>query len=445
MVFPFVPKLIQIKLPFMNKMKLLLTLAIPVVVLSQDALAQSSRLTARANWTHNGAEFKRNDSTAYNYLSTSRGGDLNNLLKFDEANNWSYVMGDTQNNNMRWVQEFDAANNLVSKVSQEWDMVFTNSWVNKFKYIYSYNSSNKLSAMVTQHWDGTSAWITDSKNAYSYNPANQLSTDQFQLWDGVSYVADSNVTYYYDPSGNVINATKVKFVAGTPVFTTQVNHTFNGMNKLLTATHSTWNGASWDNTEMYTNTYDSSGNRTTQLHQTWDGAAFLNDMLHIYSNFAAGNNPQTEIAQTWDTTGSGSWVDKYKYAYTYNSNRQMTSATRQSNDISIGWTHTFGDTKSNYYYGTFVSVKNVSNVGGTANLYPVPAESLLNIDLNWNQSQAATVTISDMQGRVVKSLNIAAAAKQHASVSVADFANGMYLVTINGTNGQIVKQIVVAH
>ena len=67
----------------MNKMKLLLTLAIPVVVLSQDAQAQSTRLTAQAHWTHNGAEFKRFDSTAYNYLSTSRGGDLKSLLKFD--------------------------------------------------------------------------------------------------------------------------------------------------------------------------------------------------------------------------------------------------------------------------------------------------------------------------------------------------------------------------
>jgi hypothetical protein len=446
MVFTFVPKLIQIKLPFMNKMKLLLTLAIPVVVLCQDAQAQSSRLTAQANWTHNGAEFKRNDSTAYNYFSTSRGGDLNSQLKFDDASNWSFVMGDTQNNNMRWVQEFDASNNLVTKVSQEWDMIFTMSWVNKFKYIYSYNSSNMKTSMVTQHWDGTSAWITDSKNVYTYNAANQLSTDLFLLWDGVgAYVSNKNTAYYYDASGNVINETMYTFVASTPVFTSEVNYTYDAGNRVLTTTNAVWNGAGWDNTDMTTNTYDSAGNRTTQLMQNYDGSVFVNDMLHIYSNFTGGH-PQTEIAQSWDTTGSGSWVDMHKYAYTYNSHHQMTSATSQSYDISIGWTQAFGDTKSNYYYGSYVAgVKNISNAGGTASLYPVPTQSVLNIDVKWNQAQSATIIISDMQGKTVKSMTTQSGTSAHASVDVANFAEGIYLVRIVGTEGQIVKQIVVAH
>lgn len=427
----------------MNKMNLLFTLAIPVM-LCQDAQAQSTRLTAQAHWTHNGAEFKRNDSTAYNYLSSSRGGDLNNQLKFDEANNWSYVMGDTQNNNMRWIQEFDASNNLITKVSQQWDMLLL-TWANTFKYIYTYNSSNKIAAMVTQHWDGTSAWITDSKNVYTYNAGNQLSFDQFQLWDGIAaYVPSSQVTYYYDAAGNKINETSNSFVASTPVFTTQVNYTYNAANKQLTATHSDWNGAGWDNTEMFSNTYDSSGNRTTRLHQTYDGTAFVNNMLHLYSSFTGGN-PQGEIAQTWDTTGGGTWVDTYKYTYTYNGGGKLTSATRQSNDISIGWTYAFGDTKSNYYYGTFLSVKDVTTAGGNATLYPVPAQSMVNIDLNWSKAQSATVVITDMQGKVVKSQNVPFGATQHIAVSVSDLATGMYLMNINGTEGQIVKQIVVAH
>ncbi len=427
----------------MNKMKLLLTLAIPVL-LSQDTQAQSSRLTAQAHWMHNGAEFKLNDSTAYNYFSTTRGGDLNHQLNFDDATNWSYTMGDTQNNNMRYVQEFDANNNLTVKVSQEWDAVSTFSWVNKWKNIYTYNSSNMLVSMVVQHWDGTSAWITDSKNVYQYNAANQLYQDQYQLWDGISsYVNSSQITYYYDIDGNMINSTGVQFVGGAPVFTTQVNYTFNSDKKELTATHSMWNGASWDNTEKFTNTYDSASNRLTRLHQTYDGTGFVNDMLDLYSNFD-GSNPQQQITQMWDTTGGGFWADTYKYALTYNANGQLTSSSRQSNDISIGWTNTFGDTKDNYYYGTYVSVKSVSNHGGTANMYPVPAESLLNIDLNWNVSQASTLTISDMQGRVIKTQSIPAA-KNFVSVSVADFATGIYTVRLNGTDGQIVKQIVVSH
>jgi hypothetical protein len=177
----------------MNKMKLLLTLALPVFI-GQELHAQSTRLTAQATWMHNGAEFKRNDSTAYSYLSTSRGGDLNSLLKFDESLNWSFVAGDSLNNNARELQEFDASNNLTTKITQTWNSV-AGTWDNQFKYIYTYNSANKITSMVTQHWDGTSAWVTDSKNVYSYNAANQLSTDLFQAWDGAAYVSASQVTY----------------------------------------------------------------------------------------------------------------------------------------------------------------------------------------------------------------------------------------------------------
>jgi hypothetical protein len=428
----------------MNKTKLLLTLAIPVLI-CQDTQAQS-RLTAAADWTHNGAEFIRTDSTSYNYFSTVRGGDLKNQLKFDNASKWTFE-GDTLNNNSRWVQEFDAANRLTTRVSQWWDGMISFTWINQFKYIYTYNSAGSLATKITQHWDGTSAWITDSKNVYTYNAANQLSYDQFQVWDGVSsYVAASQITYYYDASGNIINETSNDFISSTPVFTAKVDYTYNSANKMLTANHATWNGAGWDNTEMYTHTYDTSNRRTTSLHQNFDGTAYVNDMLMLFSDFS-GSNAMTEIDQMWDTTGMGSWNDTYKFAYTYNGNGQLTSATRQSNDISVGWTNTSGDTKANYYYGAFVSsVKSVSNTGGTVSMFPVPAQNTVNINVNWNTPQTSTVIVSDMAGRVVKTVSVPYGANQFANMSVAELANGNYMVNIVGsTEGRVVKQIVVAH
>jgi hypothetical protein len=427
----------------MNKMKLLLTLALPVFI-GQELHAQSTRLTAQATWMHNGAEFKRNDSTAYSYLSTSRGGDLNSLLKFDESLNWSFVAGDSLNNNARELQEFDASNNLTTKITQTWNSV-AGTWDNQFKYIYTYNSANKVTSMVTQHWDGTSAWVTDSKNVYSYNAANQLSTDLFQAWDGAAYVSASQVTYYYDASGNKINETSVNFVSSSPVFNTKVDYTYNSANKLLTATNATWDGASWDNIDMQAHTYDTANRKTSSLHQNWNGTAFVNDMIRLYSDFTPAGSAQTEILQTWDTAGTGSWVDMNKFTHSYNSSNQLTSSVRQSMDISIGWTYAMGDTRNNYYYGTFVTVKNVSNAGGDANFYPVPAQSVLNVELNWNKAQSATLTINDMTGRAITTVALPTTAKHQVAVPVNNLANGMYTVVINGAEGQIVKQIVVAH
>lgn len=428
----------------MNKTKLLLTLALPVLM-AQDTQAQS-RLTAAANSTHDGAEFKATDSTVYTYYSSVRGGDLKNQLKFDNAVNWTFL-GDTLNNNMRWVQEFDAANNLSTRVSQVWDGLVTFSWVNQFRYLYTYNTAGKKASMITQHWDGTSAWITDSKNVYTYNAANQLSYDQFQVWDGVSsYVPASQVTYYYDASGNVINETSNAFVSSTPIFTSKIDFTYNAANKMLTATHANWNGAGWDNSVMYTNSYDTSNRTTSELYQTFDGTSFVNNTLKLYSDFTDAN-PMTEIDQTWDTAGMGSWNDMYRFTYAYNTNGQMTSSSRQSNDISIGWTNASGDTHANYYYGSYVaSVKNVSNNAGTAALFPVPAESTVNVNLNWNTAQSSTIVVTDVMGRVVRSISVPYGATQFSNFSVADLSNGNYFVTITGSvEGAIVKQIVVAH
>jgi hypothetical protein len=329
-------------------------------------------------------------------------------------------------------------------VSQNWDAVGM-AWENEFKYIYTYTSSGKVATMVVQHWDGTSAWITDSKNVYTYNAANQLSYDQFQLWDGISaYVPNKQVTYYYDMAGNVVNETNNDFVASTPVFTSKVDYTYNTANKMLTSTHSDWNGAGWDNTEMHTYTYDTSNRRTSELHQNYDGTAFVNDMMKLYSDFI-GSNAGTEIDQIWDTAGAGSWNDTLKFAYTYNTLGQLTSATRQSYDISIGWTNVLGDTKANYYYGSFTSVKDVAANGGTANLFPVPASNSVNVSIKWNEAQNSVIVITDMLGRPVVTRNLNAGATE-ATIPVSELAAGNYLVNINGANGaSVVKQIVIAH
>lgn len=427
----------------MNKMKLLFTLAVPVF-LSQATQAQSSRLTAQAHWTHDGAEFKRTDSSFYNYLSSSRGGDLNNMLKFDDGTMYTFVLGDTQNNQTRWIQEFDGSNHLTSKVEQQWDLLLL-TWANTMKYVYTYTASNMKATMITQHWDGTSAWITDSKNTYTYNAAGKLSQDDFALWDGVSaYVLNSQKLYYYDGSGHMVSETWQDIVGGSPVSTNRVNYTYTSTGKLHTTTNGTWNGVAWVDVDMYENTYDTSGRRISELHSINNGTVFVNDMMRLFSDFS-GSNATTEINQTWDTAGTGSWNDKNKYSMTYNSSGQMTSKTGQSYDISIpGWVFAFGDTKANYYYGSYVSVKDINNAGGTAKMFPVPAENILNVEFNWNKAQASTVAITDMAGHVVMTINVAANQKSLA-IPVADLATGIYMVNIVGAEGSIVKQIAVAH
>lgn len=429
----------------MKRMKLLFTLALPLI-LSQDLQAQtSSRLIAEAHWSSTGAVFIPVDSTHFTY-SNDRGGDLNHIQKYDNSNTWYY---DTvYHNSWAYSQTFDANNNIATATSQYWDGT---TWILYSKTLYSYNSSNQMTSKIMQSWGGSS-WQPVSKNVYSYNISGNLETDVYHTWDTLTlaFVAASQKTYYYDLMNRMINETDQN-LTGSPVYTYQWAYTYADSN-VLTIAYNVWDGSGWANNNLVTNAYDSSDNRTSQLFQYWDAmtSAYVNSSLDLYSNFTSNHMPQTDIRQWWDNTGSGSWVNQMRYMHSYNSFGQLVNTVGESWSLAGIFQFALGDPKANYYYETYTTsnntaVKHVTNTNGTANVYPVPAQNVLNVDLKWNQAQAAVISICDVAGRVVAQMNVPVANTFSGSIPVANLANGTYIVRIDGTNGQVVKQIVVSH
>ena len=430
----------------MKRKILLLTLAIPVI-LCQSAQAQtSSRLTAQAHWTSDGATLNPQDSTAYTYLSGGRGGDLNSQMKYDMATNWTF--DSVYNNNLYYLQTFDANNNVLSTITQYWSGT---TWVNWTNVLYTYNSNNQVLTMTNQSWGGAS-WANASQDVYSYNTAGQLYSDQYNVWNGLtsSFDPSSQRIFFYDVSGNLLQEIDQTYNSGTTLYdyTAQYLYSYSG-SQLLTTVYSTWTGSSWVSNYMTTNTYDSTGNLLTNLYQTYSGTAWVNQNLKVYSSFTSSHLPQNEIDQVWDNTGSGSWDNVTEYMYTYNSHGQMTSSIGESWNVGVGWEFASGDPAAFYYYEPYTpavtAVKNVVNNGGDVNVYPVPAQNTLNIDLNWTVAQTATIAIYDMSGRMINKLDAPMGTQYHASLPVNNLADGVYMIRVDGTQGQVVKQIVVAH
>jgi hypothetical protein len=76
----------------------------------------------------------------------------------------------------------------------------------------------------------------------------------------------------------------------------------------------------------------------------------------------------------------------------------------------------------------------------------VPAQSTLNITVNWNIAQGSTITVTDMTGRIVKTLPVPSGKSVFTTLPVDGLTAGNYLVTITGAvEGNIVKQVTVAH
>ncbi len=435
----------------MNKMKLLFTLAIPVI-LSQNVQAQtSSRLTAESHWSNNGATFVPVDSSDFVYTSDMRGGDLKNTLKYDNSTTWVYVNDSAYQNSQYVSQEFDSAtNNLTSMTMQYWNDTI---WVLSTRTLYTYNSANMVTSKIQQTWNHT-MWVPTSEDIYTYDAGSGLMIlDQYETWNSLTSAFDpmSQKVYSYDVvSHKLLSEVDQNTAGGVLSYTGEFTYTYSSRWQLLTTTFSTWSSG-WVNNNMTTNAYDTSGDMITALYQTWDpiGMAWMNVTYDIYSNFTATHKAQSQIHQTWVSTGAGMWVNNMQDTYTYNTFDQMTSSVGESWNIVGVFEFAAGDPAAMYYYNTYThvtAVKNVTNTNGDANVYPVPASNMLHIDLKWNAAQTATIAIYDMAGRMVTpQISTPASVEYHTAMSVNNLANGMYVVRINGAEGQVVKQIVIAN
>jgi hypothetical protein len=106
------------------------------------------------------------------------------------------------------------------------------------------------------------------------------------------------------------------------------------------------------------------------------------------------------------------------------------------------------DVNNRYYYSTYGSsgVAQLSNATCHLNVYPNPAANFVNIDMQWQNPQAFSVAIYDIQGRLMQSWSEAATAHYEKLIPISHIPAGNYFIKItNSNNEQITKQLVVTH
>ncbi len=75
-------------------------------------------------------------------------------------------------------------------------------------------------------------------------------------------------------------------------------------------------------------------------------------------------------------------------------------------------------------------------------LYPNPAQDLLNIELSEMTAQPVRVEMYDMEGRMIRSINMK---ERQARIVVGDLPRGLYLMKINGEPGQLYRKIILGN
>jgi hypothetical protein len=97
-------------------------------------------------------------------------------------------------------------------------------------------------------------------------------------------------------------------------------------------------------------------------------------------------------------------------------------------------------------YGKFSSVNTIGNVLVT-NAYPVPATDNVNVELYALSSDNVVVSISDVSGKVVKSLGSQSLAVggNLITASVSELNNGLYFLNVVSNGSKTTYRFTVAH
>lgn len=416
---------------------------------SKATSGTGSRLVSYAYLVNDAVSYVYSDSFHLQYSGT-RGGDFIHIpIKYDTALGMHYNTATSLwVNQVQYTQNFDANNNLTDQTQKVWYAV-TSIWVNYMHNVYTYDAAGNMLTNISQLWNTPlAAWDNDNKNSYTYDANNNQITNTYQAWNTVNAVWDNS-----QKTTNVFNAANKITVSIFQLWNTAMatwdnsvrhTYTYDANNNKLTDLNESWNGSTnmWDKYSQKLYTYGPSNELLTQVNQDWNGSTWDNVKKYNYSNFS-GINPMLEIDQNWNSNTS-SWDNFERYQNTYNAYGQYLDRYQDSWNVGGFWQPVSGDFAYRFHYEEYsTDVKNVSAIGGSANVYPVPASDKLNIDITWDEPQAFTINLFDIQGRISRSWQMPSSKTFHHAIPVAELPAGTYFLRIDGTQGHIVKQLLI--
>lgn len=383
---------------------------------------------------------------------------------------------------------------------QSWDQS-SGSWIQGTRNTNSYNASNLRDSIFGETWVNGS-WQTNFLYTFTYNSDQTVN----QVLEQVNISSNTTIlirqTYSYPDNTSYQVLTESGNNSTWTVIGRSTIHYLGSKNKVLTSLTENWINNQWVNGIFQTTTYDNNNYRTNMLSQLWNSTSqsYVNSSQTNYTNSSNGRVAQ-QVDQQWNT-GTNTWVNQTQTNYTYNCNTSLTilpltliefTASKNNSYILLTWQTTneinsdhfviqrslngadFTDigrinahgkinVTDNYNYidntnviksgtvyyrlqivdkdGKAVDSKiitvSINNQDIGLVIKPIPAHSFLTITTGALKS---IVTISNLSGQVLLKQNINTAGEHQ--INTSSFAKGIYIVSINTTQGSITQKAVI--
>jgi hypothetical protein len=392
-----------------------------------------SRLIAVAYSDADNGNFEVSDSLICSYTGDRGYDEQLEEWKFDNSFGWSYDNGNFEES-FRSTRTYNSAGRIATMMSEMKDgsswviddmdrLTYTSSGlVDTYFYAYFdgsdwdssktinlYNTAGKSTGDISQSWDAsTNSWENNYRNRIVLNTSNEPDSSIFESWDQTAGAWQTKIiTKYTYASGKLANTVTHMDMNGTWVNGNRTSYTYHTNGKVLTELYESWDAmtAAWRNQNKATYTYSSSGQVTNTLRES-------------YTNNA--------------------WVDDRKSDYTYNSFGQVLVETEQSYRLGQWWP---SYQSRNYYEIYFpVSVKNTA-AHSQLKLYPVPARDRVNVQLDLDKPVNVNISIFDMSGKVVKSVNLPTVSQYNGHIDVASLPAGNYVMKMTGAGGPQIQKL----
>ncbi|OVE80081.1 hypothetical protein BVY01_00890 [bacterium I07] len=269
----------------------------------------------------------------------------------------------------RQVNTYDAQGHLTLTEDFFWD----NGWVKNRIVENQYNAQGQMETTTyTMDILNDGNWVQTSRTNYIYHPSGLLATELDEVRDFATstMVNHWQTTYGYDAEGNLTEQVKMVWENEAWLFITRFRATYNAIGDMIEEVWDEGYNNVWNIVGRTVYTYDANNNLTEELSQNWSG-----NWRDSNRTLTTNNNlgfPIEVIDQVWK---NAAWENLTRYLLSYPGGGTVVE------DFPSQQPNTFQMTN-----------------------YPNPFNPRTTIEFLLPEIDLISITIYDMQGRVIRTL-----------------------------------------
>ncbi len=370
--------------------------------------------------------------------------DSTNHCYMEKGYSWDYIH-QKWNLNGRTLRFYDSLNQLNRFENYSW-YSSTNTWQAYEQFRYQYNSNGLLSQKIqASGFNINTTWEDEYRRDYVYNSGAKIDTVFIYKYDSlISNWRFLNITVNtYDSIGNIINSIgQLKDSLGNFYDVSRYFYKYNASNYLtlfsseyISSITNKWVG--WWKYRLY---YDANNNVTSHWGFDYDTTNQTWDSLRVYSaDFESSLSNQDIIIPRHNHLFNGSMnLDEF-YPLMKQSNNALKHYSIYTQDYFSGVYY------QEYYYTFYYSAvdASISNqaIESQITIYPNPAKSILNIEIQNLNNELGIIEIYDIQGR--KFYSFSSSTNETIQIDVSQLKSGLYFIKYNSNQQTSISKFVI--